>query len=274
MKYKIIITSLLLFFCHNNNFAQTSGTQDSIQARGFASFLMEQGLYTMAGEEYEKLTYLYPKDPYYARQLLKAYRLDGNYNRAIERARFLDITSPKVATEYIVSLILNEQNESAEIMINSSANLFSQKELLRFRTENNIIKGNYHQAQINFQENQSYPQQYKDLLQESTKLKTKSPALAGIMSALIPGTGRLYTRDYKDGLISLIFVGGAGYQSYTRFRKNGINSVGGWIYGALATGFYLANIYGSAKSAKYFNSKQRNKINAKAKTIIDRFYLD
>src|SRR5690606_34905714 len=105
--------------------------------------------------------------------------------------------------------------------------------------------------------------EYEGIIAEGLALKRKSPAVAGIMSAVIPGSGRVYARDYKDGLISLLFIGGTAFQSYRRFHDKGIKSVGGWIYGGISFGFYVANIYGSVQSAKIFNAKQNKTLNAK-----------
>ena len=38
------------------------------------------------------------------------------------------------------------------------------------------------------------------------KYKRKKPALAGVMSGIVPGLGRIYAKDTKDGIFSFIFV--------------------------------------------------------------------
>ena len=98
--------------------------------------------------------------------------------------------------------------------------------------------------------------------------KTKSPVKAGIFSAVIPGSGRVYTQDYTNGLLSLLFIGGSAWQSASRFKQNGITSVTGWIYGGIAFGFYLGNIYGSVKSAKKYNNKKYQILDEKTKNYI------
>jgi hypothetical protein len=45
------------------------------------------------------------------------------------------------------------------------------------------------------------------------------------------------------------------WQAYRGFSKSGKNSVYGWVFASLATGFYIGNIFGSHKSAKKYNKK-------------------
>ena len=87
-------------------------------------------------------------------------------------------------------------------------------------------------------------------------MKYKSRFLAGSLSAIIPGMGKVYSGRWKDGIISLLFVAGTGYQAYRAFNDKGIESVYGWIMGSLSLGFYIGNIYGSAKAARLYNTKQ------------------
>lgn len=268
-----VTTLFLILISHLSSFCQQEVSKDVAQKVRFAEFLMDQELYSLASEEYERLLFEYPKDATLARALLKAYRLDNKLETALSRARHFSIDSKGVATEYIVALMLNKQHSDANLFIDAKKNLFAKDELQRFNTENLMLQGNYDLAYQNWVDNKSNPNSYGPILQEGKNLRLKSPVLAGIMSAIVPGTGRMYAKDYVDGLFSIVFVGGAGYQSYTRFKKGGISSLGGWIYGILASGFYVANIYGSARAATFYNNKKKNKINEKARSLIDKFYL-
>ncbi len=87
------------------------------------------------------------------------------------------------------------------------------------------------------------------------RLPYKSGILAGVMSAVIPGTGKIYANRLTDGLYSLIVIGLTGWQTYNGFHKDGIHSTKGWIYGTLSSIFYLGNIYGSAVAVKIYNKK-------------------
>lgn len=83
----------------------------------------------------------------------------------------------------------------------------------------------------------------------------KSPLLAGLMSTVIPGSGKMYAGEFADGLFSMTSVGLLAGLTYLGFRDEGIGSVRGWIYASLGAIFYVGNIYGSAESAGRTNAR-------------------
>jgi hypothetical protein len=107
-----------------------------------------------------------------------------------------------------------------------------------------------------------------DLYAATRNIHRKSPAAAVALSAVIPGMGKIYSHDWKDGMFSLLFVATNAWQSYRGFSKNGVSSVTGWIFGSLAAGFYSANLFGSWKSARTYNATQTDRIRHEAENII------
>jgi TM2 domain-containing membrane protein YozV len=88
----------------------------------------------------------------------------------------------------------------------------------------------------------------------------KSPTAAGIMSAIIPGSGKIYTGEIGDGITSLIATGLFAYLSYDNFTKD--RNTRGWIFGGIAGFFYAGNIYGTAQSALIYNAREQVKFEA------------
>jgi TM2 domain-containing membrane protein YozV len=86
----------------------------------------------------------------------------------------------------------------------------------------------------------------------------KSETIAGILSAIFPGAGKIYTENISDGITSLLFTSALGILSYNNFRNN--HKVRGWIFGALAGYFYAGNIYGSVASARIYNADIQFKV--------------
>jgi hypothetical protein len=76
-----------------------------------------------------------------------------------------------------------------------------------------------------------------------------SPWIAGSLSALVPGLGRVYVGRWQDGLMSLALTATPGYFAIGGFERDGLQSVRGWLLGTTAAVFYLANVYGSAVGA-------------------------
>jgi len=81
----------------------------------------------------------------------------------------------------------------------------------------------------------------------------KDPLTAAILSAIIPGSGKFYTREYSDGIWAFLASVGFAYLSYDNFHAK--HEFRGWLFGGLAAGFYAGNIYGAAASAQLYNAK-------------------
>ena len=93
---------------------------------------------------------------------------------------------------------------------------------------------------------------------QGKKLPRKSKFLAGTLSAMIPGTGKIYAHRTADGLFSLFTIALYTWQAWDGFHKNGTRSIKGWIYGSVGTVFYVGNIYGSVVAAKIYNESVEN----------------
>jgi len=107
---------------------------------------------------------------------------------------------------------------------------------------------------------QSVDMRYKILFQDMNNARYKSPGLALGMSALLPGSGKVYTGEWKDGLVSLLFVTGSVIQAIRGHQLYGERSAFFIAYTGLATTFYLGNLYGSFKSARKHNDKIRHQL--------------
>lgn len=81
----------------------------------------------------------------------------------------------------------------------------------------------------------------------------KNSTLAGIMSAIIPGLGKIYIGEWGDGIMALITTGLFTFLAYDNFRANHITRA--WIFTGLGAFFYAGNVYGSVAGAQIFNAK-------------------
>ena len=95
----------------------------------------------------------------------------------------------------------------------------------------------------------------------------KNEFLAGILSGIIPGAGKIYTQNYGDGITAFLFTGLLSYLAYTNFEND--HSTRAWIFTALGGGFYLGNIYGSIASVQIFNAKLNFEFNEGVKFFIE-----
>tara|TARA_B100000941_G_C28432316_1_gene514928 strand:- start:131 stop:745 length:615 start_codon:yes stop_codon:yes gene_type:complete len=91
-----------------------------------------------------------------------------------------------------------------------------------------------------------------DMLKPEYINDEKSPVVAGILS-IVPGLGRIYSKKYTDGLFGFLLTSVA-YQ--TAIRSNKKNSILAPFFISAAVVLHGGEIYGSYRSAKYYNSKK------------------
>lgn len=93
------------------------------------------------------------------------------------------------------------------------------------------------------------------LYDKKSSLTYKSPFLAGLLSSLIPGAGKIYTNQFGDGITAAIVTGLTAFLAYSNFNAG--HKFRGWAFAAVSAFFYGGNIYGSAGSAQIYNAQIR-----------------
>jgi len=242
----------------------------------FADYLFKTQQYTLAAEEYERAVYYDSTNNSALLRLLQCYRYAGKND--IVAARFtyffkdsLNYLRRDFAEEYVKNLLLRNEFETAYGYLDKNINIDETEResmqlgclLLQKKWDNAFdyalkhpVTGDKKNADIHV------------VAFRSKQLKYKKPFVAATFSTLIPGTGKMYTKNWKDGIISLLFVGVNGWQAYRGFNKYGSNSVYGWVFTGFAASFYIGNIFGSYKSAKKYNEKLDNQIYQEARHLM------
>lgn len=82
-------------------------------------------------------------------------------------------------------------------------------------------------------------------------LNYKSSTAAGVLSAIIPGSGKLYVGKTGDGITALLVTGLLTFLAVDNFNAN--HKIRAWIFTGLASAFYAGNIYGSVIAAQQYN---------------------
>lgn len=95
-------------------------------------------------------------------------------------------------------------------------------------------------------------------LQRAQALPRKDPPLAGVLSAVIPGTGQFYVGRYKDGLMALLVNGGFIGGALEAFHS-GQDVLGGLLV-FLGFSWYTGNIYSAVNSAHKYNRDQEDSL--------------
>ncbi|RYU94774.1 tetratricopeptide repeat protein [Emticicia agri] len=275
MKKNLLL--FLILFKFINSSAQDLYNYDN--SKKFAEYLSKSGQYELATREYERLIFMLPQNDSLKTSLLSMYRRSGKLDDALLRGRQLypdiSLMSSPSAVEYSRSLLLKTDYKTAREFWSTNTQLTQPDKIILSATAE-ILQDDYKEANeilsVLKNEDHKLAADYKALAAQAVKIKKKSPALAGIMSTIIPGTGRFYTKDWKDGIVSMFFVGTMAFQSIRGFSKSGVNSTRGWIFGAVGFGFYLGNIHGSVVSAKGYNKKSHQTIRNRIDNLFNSYF--
>ncbi|MGD8305909.1 MAG: hypothetical protein PVF17_04580, partial [Ignavibacteria bacterium] len=81
----------------------------------------------------------------------------------------------------------------------------------------------------------------------------KSAVLAGILSALIPGSGKIYAGQIGDGIVGFLTSALFSFIAYDNFKAG--HDTRGWIWAGVAGLFYAGNVYGSIAAAQIHNAR-------------------
>lgn len=93
--------------------------------------------------------------------------------------------------------------------------------------------------------------------------KRKSPFLAGVLSAAVPGMGRIYAGKTGLGIGTLLTSAVFALQTWEGYRKDGVKSARFIIFGSIFSIFYVGNIWGSVFTVKISNAEFNEAVNHK-----------
>lgn len=96
----------------------------------------------------------------------------------------------------------------------------------------------------------------------------KSPVTAGIMSAIIPGSGKMYVGEWGDAITALVVTSLFAFLAYDNFKAD--HNTRAWIFTGLGAFFYAGNIYGSIASAQIFNARIEFEFNNGLKLFLEK----
>lgn len=109
------------------------------------------------------------------------------------------------------------------------------------------------------------------------KNKRKSAFVAGSLSALVPGLGKVYAGNTAQGLSSFLRVGILGAITAENYLRLGIKHPQTILFASLFSAFYIGNIWGSALSVQIVKTERdlENKANILVGIRVPiRYYFD
>lgn len=205
---------------------------------GMSNFKLKDYNYSnsLLSQVSEETNLLYKAKFYSVASLIKI----KNYDKAINTLTKLDVNFSNELKnlknfELAGLYILKENNDQYKLLESSlvSEDSILQKEIF-------FLKNNFSQ------------------LNNSSK---KSPLKAGLLSAIIPGLGKVYTGNNGQALSAFLRVAALGIMTYDSYLKLGINNPQTIIFGSLFSVFYIGNIWGSTLSVQIMKNEKKNEVN-------------
>ncbi len=243
----------------------------------FANYLYQNGEYKLSAFEYERVIFLDPSNTMARLRLVQSYRKGHEISSAMDRLQ--DFYWPPntlpgdFASEYGRLLIIQRHFSGLDFFLENNSFIPSLDKQY-YCAVSNMYQANWQAAnEVLGAPGLTAPRfmALENTLALANKINYKKPWLSGGMSALVPGTGKIYSGYWKDGLISLLFVGISAWQAYRGVENKGVQSAYGWIYGGVSLGFYLGNIYGSVKAAHKYNHTRNHAIFEKVDNTFYRY---
>ena len=249
---------------------------DSLRTNQYANFLYQSGSFAEAIDELERYIFVFGGDDVTKYRLIASYRKAGLPDLALSRMRQLwnapHSVSPAIAREYFGLRILNNDKEQLFSSIEQNPLLQSDDRVFLLSTVM-LLNGDFQPARELLDDGMVRSnftlKSYQTLANEGLLIRHRNPWVSGTLSALLPGAGKVYCGQWQDGLIAFLMVGAAALQSYRGFSRNGVESVYGWVFGALGAGFYIGNITGSVKSAYRYNTIRNERLRSRVQTIFN-----
>ncbi len=269
----LCILSLSLLLSVNTRSQNLRDLEHSLK---FADYLFVTQQFELSAEEFERVVYLDSTNSKAILKLLASYRMSGKSLTAEQRFNTLfkqDIYSvdADISKEYVANMIINKKYEQIFNYLEQHKkldNLYKQTYQLGSLMLQNKKNAAYNYARGHIVTNDKKNSALHLLALKYKMMNYKKSWLAAGLSSIIPGAGKFYSKNWKDGLISFVTVGVNAWQSYRGFKKYGTRSAYGWIFAGLAGSFHISNIFGSYKSAKKYNKKLDDEIRDEALHIM------
>lgn len=236
----------------------------------YGKFLINTRQFNLATEEFERLLFMNPFNDTLKQELVHAYLLGQKYQTLLQRADSLYANPAQlprpVALDYSRAMVLNGPTFRVNDFLQQNPNL-SHQEKLFLKLNSQLLSYQWNEAEETFKgmilNGYTAAPQYDALFKDIHDAGYKKAGIALGMSAILPGSGKAYTGEWKDGLVSLFFVAGSAIQAYRGYHLYGEKSAFFIAYTSLAATFYLGNLYGSFKSARKHNDKIRKQLHSR-----------
>ena len=251
----------------------------SAQASDFADSLFQEGDYLNAAHEYKRLLILHPDLPridFIAFRVAASYQNAGQLEKAIPAYQFLIDTYPNSplierSTNNIAQChILLGDRERGIVALENFLSKYKRSDLAPLAHFTigmlHIDKNEWTEASRIWNDvSSTYPDspfaeasaRLARIVKSADTLPRRSPTVAGVLSALVPGSGQVYSGKTVDGLYAFMSVAVLGSTSvYYSSKERYEVAVPVAVLGVF---FYGNSIYQSIQAAQTFNLQHKER---------------
>ncbi len=123
-----------------------------------------------------------------------------------------------------------------------------ERNLEQYRSYATDFSGNHH---VTAAQEKQMEHHYNRLMDH----RASSPFVAGVLSAAVPGLGKIYAGKPAEGVAGFLYVTALGLTAFDFYRGSGPDSVLFILSASAAGAFYVGNIVGSATAARRVNQE-------------------
>ena len=248
--YQLLILLLVQNFCYGQN----SSLFSPDNRLKFGNYLFEEQDYLRAIDEYKYYLAVYPNDTLnfkigFAQSQMGNFLDSKNYfEELISKSIFID------ESNFELLKINYLQDNYSELRSKTYLSNKFKSEILKLQhyyylsggsdlPDSTLLFSTYNDEELTY---------IRDFYNRKLNPGYKSETLAAILSAVIPGAGKIYAGETGDGITALILTGLFGFLAYDNFQAD--HKIRAWIFTGLTAFFYAGNIYGSAAAAQIYNA--------------------
>ena len=257
--FSIIILISPFFYSQSDSFDFFS----SQNIKKFADHLYCEGDYLRAVEQYQSIQQLVNDDTT-DYKIIYAYSLTGYLQKSNELFKSISTESDLYPAAHLLSLknqlLLNRKSILTESGVSDDSVYLRNLNKLRIISMLYDEELSYSRERFTytFDEDEKIP--VSKLYDEKFNPPNKDAIAAGVLSAIIPGSGKMYVGEWGDGIAALITTGLLAFLAVDNFEAG--HDTRAWIFTALGGFFYIGNIYGSVAAAQIFNARIDFEFNA------------
>ena len=275
LKPTVHLSFLLIIITFSNSFAQKNSSLFSLQNRkAFGNYLFCDKDYLRAIDEFNVVLKEEWNDSLQFKVATSYYRMNEFSQAYIEfnKVHFNSEVYKQSQYEKLRSLFKSNMYSfmRSEIEKSTSNRSLNSLEILRLRNSTLLLEKNRLPPKSNFIS--VFEKDDKNKLAEFYNWKLnppyKSPIKAAIMSAIIPGSGKIYANEVGDGITAFLLTGLFTYLAVDKFQNN--QNTSAWLYTSIAAFFYAGNVYGSATAVQNYNAGIKFNFESEVKLFINK----